>query len=174
MSTALIVRAPGAAWRSLLPLVVLLGCSSNPRPVARADAATDSVAVGYGSVTRANSTGAVGTVTEDDIASLRVGRVEEMLQGRPGIQIYRTAKGDYTIRVRGASSLTAGGDAEPLVVVDGTPAYSASIALGGIAPADVERIDVLKDAGAAAIYGSRGANGVILVTTKRRRADPAP
>ena len=101
---------------------------------------------------------------------MRVARVEEMLLGRvAGVQVVRTADGDFTVRVRGAHSFN--GNDEPLLVVDGMqiPARGLRRALSGIAPQDVARIEVLKDAGATAAYGSLGANGVIVITTKRRR-----
>ena len=100
---------------------------------------------------------------------MRVGRVEELLMGRvAGLEVMRDASGDYRLRIRGQRSLL-GGD-EPLVLVDGMPigAGGLSRALTGVSPSDVARIEVLKDAGATAFYGLRGANGVILITTRRR------
>jgi TonB-dependent SusC/RagA subfamily outer membrane receptor len=77
------------------------------------------------------------------------------------------AGGGYSIRIRGASSFYGGG--EPLFVIDGVPMLSTRPGheLDGINPSDIERIDVLKDAGSAAVYGSRATNGVILITTRR-------
>lgn len=115
------------------------------------------------------STAAATTIVPTE-ADARVTRVEDLLLGRvPGLQMVPMSNGNYTLRIRGTRSLR--GDAaadEPLLVIDGVP-LSGSIgsALAGIAPRDVARIEVLKDAAATGIYGSRGANGVIVITTKR-------
>jgi TonB-dependent SusC/RagA subfamily outer membrane receptor len=128
----------------------------------------DKVEVGYGSQERRDLTGSVATVDAERGNLPRVSRVEEMFQGRlPGVVVTRTGGGGFSVRIRGAGGLVTSG--EPLYVIDGTPLRSAvpGHALDGINPADVSRIDVLKDAGSAAIYGSQGANGVILITTRR-------
>jgi TonB-dependent SusC/RagA subfamily outer membrane receptor len=121
-------------------------------------------------VARARLTDAVSSLGPDDLEKGHALRMEDLIQGRlPGVQISRTASGRLMIRIRGTASFQPGGS-EPLIVIDGmaTPAFGGSSALDSISPSDVERIDVLKDAGAAAIYGAQGANGVIIVTTKRR------
>lgn len=128
------------------------------------------VEIGYGTQARENVSGAIASITERELENTRVMRVEEMLQGRvPGLQVIRRANGDYSLSIRGTASLNASND--PLLVIDGMPIQMDNMrnALAGLAPSDISRIDVLKDAGAAAIYGSRGANGVIVITTKRRR-----
>ena len=133
--------------------------------------APDSVTVGYGRQAREEVTGAISTLSEEQLDGMRVSRVEELLLGRvPGVHVIRTANGDYSVRVRGVKTLGHGSD-EPLYVIDGMPLMATGLraALMGIAPQDIARIDVLKDAGATAVYGSKGANGVILITTKRRR-----
>jgi TonB-dependent SusC/RagA subfamily outer membrane receptor len=110
----------------------------------------------------------VTVLSEEELDNMRVARVEELLQGRvAGVQVMRTADGDFTIRIRGPHSFH--GNDEPLYVVDGMPIPGRGLrsALMGIPPHDIARIEVLKDAGATAIYGSRGANGVIVITTKR-------
>jgi TonB-dependent SusC/RagA subfamily outer membrane receptor len=111
-------------------------------------------------------TGSVSSVSGERLArNTRAVRVEELLQGRvAGVQVIRLANGGYRVRIRGAA-----GEGEPLFVVDGMPVHALypGAALNGINPADVVRIDVLKDAGSTAIYGSRGAHGVILITTRR-------
>ena len=123
--------------------------------------------VGYGTSARRDLTSAVGSVTSCDIAGSRVTRVEDLLQGRvAGVVVSRNRSGAMAVRIRGVQSLY--GDDEPLFVVDGMPLLSGASSLAGIAPQDVDRIDVLKDAGATAIYGSRGGNGVILIKTKRK------
>ena len=112
---------------------------------------------------------AVSSITEEDIATMRVGRVEELLQGRvPGLTVLRLANGDYSLRIRGTASFL--GNDEPLVVIDGMPVRmgGASRALTSLDPRDVARIDVLKDAGATAIYGMQGGNGVVVITTRKR------
>src|SRR2546430_1634310 len=114
-------------------------------------------------------TGAVTTVvpTESDA---HVSRVEEMLRGVPGLEVTRLADGSYQVRIRGQRSLRGSpGADDPLIVVDGVPSAAGAAALADIAPSDVARIEVLKDAGATSQYGSRGANGVIVITTKRAR-----
>jgi TonB-dependent SusC/RagA subfamily outer membrane receptor len=93
-----------------------------------------------------------------------VTRVEEMLVGIPGVQVTMLARG-YSVRIRGASSFY--GSTEPLYVVDGMPLSGSANGLLGISPHDVRRIEVLKDAGSLAMYGVRGGNGVVLITTKR-------
>ncbi|MDP9348043.1 MAG: TonB-dependent receptor plug domain-containing protein [Gemmatimonadota bacterium] len=159
--------------RSLLhlpPVLLLLlagGCGANPSPESAPDGA-EGVSVGYGTQSRERVTGAVGSLTAEDIGSARAARVEELLQGRmAGVQVTRLANGDFSIRIRGSAWLTGGG--EPLYVIDGIPVQAVSLgrALDGIRPMDIARIDVLKDAGSAAVYGARGANGVVVVTTKR-------
>ena len=131
----------------------------------------DVVSVGYGTQTRSEITGAVSSYIPTE-ADGRIARIENMLQGLiPGLEVTPQGSG-FTLRIRGFKSLRQrGGDDEPLLVIDDitVPAGSLSSALSGIAPRDVARVDVLKDAGATAVYGSRGANGVIIITTKRFR-----
>ena len=125
------------------------------------------VEVGYGSELSGAVTGAVSSLSGEDLTTHRVARVEEMLQDRvAGLTVSRRRDGSLAVRIRGSRSLIS--NDEPLVVIDGMPmsAPSVSMALSGLAPHDIARIDVLKDAGSTAAYGSRGANGVILVTTK--------
>jgi iron complex outermembrane receptor protein len=113
------------------------------------------------------TTGAISSFTPTDDEK-RVSRVEEMLIGRfPGLEVVRLANGNYTLRIRGPSSFKS--NEEPLLVVDGTPvaAGQMSNALAALSPHDVAHIEVLKDAGATAIYGIRGGNGVVVITTNR-------
>lgn len=129
-------------------------------------ALTEVVVVGYGTVQRKDLTGAVSTITADDLDNMPVTRVDQMLQGRAaGVDVKSTngAPGSgTTIRIRGSRSLTATN--EPLYVIDG---LIDAVNLNTLNPEDIASIDVLKDASAAAIYGSRAANGVVLVTTKK-------
>lgn len=123
--------------------------------------------VGYGTVKKKDLTGAVSSVSADVIAAAPVSSALQAIQGRvSGVNISSTEgspDAELTVRVRGGGSLT--GDNSPLYIVDGFPVAS----IADIAPADIESIDILKDASSTAIYGSRGANGVILVTTKNSK-----
>jgi iron complex outermembrane receptor protein len=125
------------------------------------------VAIGYGSIQKRDVTGSVTNVSEKNFNKGVVNDAVDLLQGRvAGLNITQ-GSGDFTqektIRIRGTSSLS--GSSEPLVVIDGIPGMS----MNSIAPQDIESVSVLKDASAAAIYGSRAASGVILITTKKGR-----
>jgi TonB-dependent starch-binding outer membrane protein SusC len=157
-----------------LVITLLTGCAGPGSQVDTTPAPRhphDEVSAGYGTQLKQNTTGAVTSFypTETDA---RVARVEEMLIGRvPGLEVLPQG-GGYTIRIRGPSSFRRGAqEDEPLLVVDDVPTAVGSLraTLAGISPRDIERIDVLKDASSAAVYGSRGANGVIIITTKRGR-----
>ena len=147
-----------------------LTASCGPRRVTSEPApGSDSVSVGYGSQSRRDLTGAVGSISQHDIDGHRTSRLEELLNRVPGVTVIRVSGGEYSVRIRGSQSFH--GSNEPLFVVDGVPltAFRGGMSVvAGIPPGDIARIDVLKDA-AAAIYGSQGANGVILITTKRAR-----
>lgn len=124
------------------------------------------VVVGYGTVRKGDLTGSVGSIKATEITKQSTPRIDQALQGRiAGVQVSTTsgAPGSgSSIRIRGGNSINAGN--EPLFVIDG---FIGGGDLNTINPNDVESIEVLKDASATAIYGSRGSNGVILVTTKR-------
>ncbi len=108
-------------------------------------------------------TAAVGTVVVGSADAPASGRIEEVLQGRvPGLQVTRLPSGDYQLRIRGSN-------AEPLVVIDGmtVPPSAVGSALAGLNPRDILRVEVLKDAASLAMYGSRGAGGVLVITTRR-------
>ena len=128
------------------------------------------VVVGYGTQKKSDLTGAVSSVPIGEIRNVPVTRADQMLQGRvSGVQITQTNAepgGNISIRIRGTNSINSGN--QPLFVVDGFPI---SGDLNSINPGDIETMDVLKDASATAIYGSRGANGVVMITTKRGKAD---
>jgi TonB-dependent starch-binding outer membrane protein SusC len=158
-------RGTAAGMVVLSGIVLLVGCRGTTRPEAPAPDDQE-VSVGYGTKSQEQVTGSVASVWPEE-ADARVARVVDMLEGRvPGLTVIRLANGGLSLRIRGARSFS--GDNEPLLVIDGTPVRGAiGLAIAGLAPADIARIDVLKDAGATAIYGSRGANGVILITTKR-------
>ena len=124
----------------------------------------DVVVIGYGAVKKKDLTGAVATVDNKALSQVPVASASEALTGKmPGVQITTTEgspDADVKIRVRGGGSITQSND--PLYIVDGFPVETIS----DIPASDIEDITVLKDASSTAIYGSRGANGVILVTTK--------
>lgn len=123
------------------------------------------VVVGYGSQTKRDLTGSVAQISNKELESVPVYNVGEALQGRAsGVSIVNNsgAPGSRVqIRIRGGNSMI--GSNEPLYVVDGFPLVGG---LNFINPADIETIDILKDASATAIYGARGANGVVMITTK--------
>lgn len=139
------------------------------------------VVVGYGTVKKSDLTGSVSSVKGDVFKDMPVLSVDQALQGRAaGVQVMQSSAapgGGLSVRVRGANSLISG--SEPLYVIDGLPIYpdnnaygtggdrQAKNALAALNPNDIESIEVLKDASATSVYGSRGANGVVLITTKR-------
>lgn len=129
-----------------------------------AQALEEVVVIGYGSVKRKDLTGSVATVNSDVLAAVPVASATEALTGKmAGVQITTTEgspDAEMKIRVRGGGSISQSND--PLFIVDGFPVESIS----DIPASDIEDMTVLKDASSTAIYGSRGANGVILVTTK--------
>lgn len=143
------------------------------------------VVIGYGSVKKKDLTGSVVSVKGDEIKAIPVTTFDQALQGRAaGVQVVQnTGKpgGEASVRIRGTTSINAGN--EPLYVVDGLVINSSGAdvstgitrgprvsPLAAINPSDIESIEILKDASATAIYGSRGANGVVIITTKRGRA----
>lgn len=132
------------------------------------------VIVGYGAVKKADLTGSVATVKMDNLKDIPSSSIEKLLQGRSaGLQIVNSSQdpgSGVTVRIRGGSSLR--GSNAPLVVVDGFPLGDAGN-LKQINPADINSIEVLKDASASSIYGSRGANGVIIITTKKAASGEA-
>ena len=138
--------------------------------LALADNSLDQVVViGYGTAKKKDVTGAVASINEKDIKSRPVDNAIQALQGKvAGVDISSNERPGTlpSINIRGVRSLTASNT--PLFVVDGIPLITGSI--DNINPMDIESIDVLKDASATAIYGSRGANGVVIVTTKQGKA----
>ena len=129
------------------------------------------IVVGYGNQKRSKISGAVGTIDSKEITSMPVLRTEQALQGRAaGVQVTQNSGqpgATQSIRIRGTGSLN---NAEPLYVIDGIPS-------GGIDylnPADIASISILKDAASAAIYGARGGNGVVLITTKAGSKNQKP
>ncbi len=153
----------------------------------QSEALDEVVIVGYGTVKKSDLTGSVSSIDGDSFKELPVTSVDQAIQARaPGVQVTQTSSapgGGVSVRIRGSNSINSG--SEPLYVVDGFPiypdngAYSAggnrqpTNILASINPNDIQSIEVLKDASATSIYGSRGSNGVVLITTKRGKAGKA-
>ncbi len=130
---------------------------------------TEVVVVGYGTQKKADVTGATATITAKDFNTGVINNPLQAVQGKVAGLNISSSNSDPTnnrpvIRLRGIGSLTA--NSEPLIVIDGV----LGAPLNSVAPEDIEKYDILKDASAAAIYGARGANGVIIITTKRGKA----
>jgi TonB-dependent SusC/RagA subfamily outer membrane receptor len=159
------------AFRALMLMLIVpasaSGChhSRSPRPIVHAE--SEQVNFGYGVELKQHSVTAAGSIAATELRNKRVARVEELLMGRfAGVQVQPTTTGGFTVRIRGVSSFV--GDGEPLYVVDGMPIQvTPGRGVDWLNPADVARIDVLKDAASTAVYGMRGSNGVVLITTKR-------
>jgi TonB-linked SusC/RagA family outer membrane protein len=150
----------------MVPLEIVVGNQTSIDVILTSDISqlNEVVVIGYGTVKKSDLTGSVVSVTGDDIRKIPVSSVAESLTGRmAGVQV-SSAEGspdaEIKIRVRGGGSITQ--DNAPLYIVDGFPVNS----IADISPTDIQSIDVLKDASSTAIYGSRGANGVIIITTK--------
>lgn len=130
------------------------------------------IVVGYGTRKKSHLTGAIAKVGGDDVAAIQANRVDDALAGKLAGVLIQNQSGepgaDPRIQIRAASSIN--GNPNPLIVVDGFP-ISGNLAT--VNPNDIQSIEVLKDAASAAIYGSRGANGVILVTTKKGKKGAA-
>lgn len=153
----------------------LVNTSNKPTIVLKTDEKSlqGVVIVGYGTQLKEQISGSVATISAKDLQKSQVGTFTEAMVGRlPGVQISQTTGVPGTapsIRIRGTGSITAGN--EPIYVVDGFPLGEE--ALGSFNTADIETISILKDAASTSIYGSRGANGVIIITTKRGSTEAA-
>lgn len=134
------------------------------------------VMIGYGSVRKKDLTTAVSVVSTDDIGVRPMTEASGFIQGKvAGVQVQQTSGlpgGGMTVRIRGASSIASSND--PLYVVDGVPVGEGGYAIAYLSPGDIESMQVLKDASSAAIYGSRAANGVVLITTKQGKKSKGP
>ena len=131
------------------------------------------VVIGYGTTTKKELTGSVSSLKSDDFKQGNITNPLQLLQGQvAGLNIVRAdggdPNGDFEIQLRGMTTMAGG--ASPLVVIDGVVGGD----LSNVSPDDIASIDVLKDGSAAAIYGTRGTNGVILVTTKKAHAGGEP
>ena len=145
------------------------------------------VVIGYGTQRREDLTGAIGSVSSEDLKKVPITTPDQAMQGRvAGVQVRTTSHepgGGISVQIRGTSSLSA--SSQPLYVIDGFPISNdySSVAsekgsttpnqLNSIDPSTIESVEILKDASATAIYGSRATNGVVLITTKRGRRGPA-
>lgn len=129
------------------------------------------VVIGYGAVRRKDLTTAVSTVGEEALANRPIVSAAQAIQGKAaGVSVQQPTGapgGGMTVRVRGTTSFN--GSNEPLYVVDGVPVDNVNF----LSPGDIENMQILKDASSAAIYGSRGANGVVIITTKQGKSDDA-
>jgi len=137
--------------------------------IGSAEALDEVVVVGYGSQSRAEVTGAIASVDAEEITALPVTNAEQALQGRAaGVSVINSGSPGVSpvVRIRGLGTV---GNNNPLYVIDGVITGG----LSGINPDDIESINVLKDASTTAVYGSRGSNGVIMVTTKKGRSGKA-
>lgn len=132
------------------------------------------VVVGYGTQKKGNLTGSISKVTNKDLDQIPVSRVDDALMGQvAGVNIQQTnptAGGAPTIKVRGQASISFA--ASPLIVLDGVAVGNDADFLGSIDMNTVESVEILKDASSSSIYGSRGANGVVMITTKKGKAGP--
>lgn len=150
----------------LVTLLSVGGCFARSTPTSLPRPA-DSVNVGYGAQARRDVTGAIASLEGDVARRSTPTSMADLLTGRfAGVDVQRLAGGCISVRIRGQRSND--GNSEPLYVVDGVPLSSGVCGkLADLNAAEVQRIDVLKDASATAVYGSRGANGVILITMRR-------
>ena len=134
------------------------------------------VAIGYGTVKKQDLTTAVSVVSNDDMKLRPVSEASGFIQGKvAGVQVQQTSGlpgSGMTVRIRGASSIASSND--PLYVVDGVPVGEGGSAIAYLSPNDIESMSILKDASSAAIYGSRAANGVVLITTKQGKISSGP
>lgn len=120
----------------------------------------EKVNIGYGTVRRQDVTGAVSSLGPEELVVNGAGRLHELLQSKlPGVRVVRSPGGEISLRIRG--------DGDPLILIDGAPLRARD--LHHVNPYDVHRVDILRDAASTAIYGVQGANGVILISTKRPR-----
>jgi TonB-dependent starch-binding outer membrane protein SusC len=168
-------ESPGRSKMKLTQVVVALalslittsGCAVTESMTDKATTDRDMVSIGYGEVEKGDVTGPISVITRDDIERRRITEPGQLFVGRvPGVRLIQTSNG-IKLRIRGVHSFT--GSNDPLFVLDGSPMQTdLSGSLRFLNPNDIERIDILKGA-AAAIYGSRGANGVVLITTRKVR-----
>ena len=169
-STLFRTSHPLFALTMLLTLLALCAACARPTPAGSPtpDLAADSLSEdSVASATGRRTAGESNRAQAIEWRGRSVARVEELLSARfPGVQVYQTTQG-FSVRMRGPTSFLASN--EPLYIVDGFPIEPGAGGLVAINPADVASIEVLKDAASQAAYGLRGANGVVVIKTKRGR-----
>lgn len=149
--------------------VAIAAAGCGPRGLPPGGPAPGEVDVGYGTRAAEDVTGSVSSVSGERLGRAGPLRIEELLRGRvAGLQIMPAPGGSVRLRIRGKDSLLH--DQDPLVIVDGIQIspYVLHTALAGLHPDEIRQVDVLKDVSSTSIFGSRGAGGVILITTTRR------
>ncbi|MGH7665134.1 MAG: TonB-dependent receptor plug domain-containing protein [Gemmatimonadaceae bacterium] len=156
---------PSARALTLVAVAIALGCARtvsprSPEPAPEAAGASGRSMVGEG-------TGSVSVVDGEDLHGRPATTLEELLEGQvAGVRVIRLPGGGIAIQIRGQGSIN--GNNEPLYVIDGMPvSVSPGRGLDWINPGDIMRIEILKDASTLSMYGVRGANGVVLITTRR-------
>lgn len=156
----------GSTFVAILALGSMAACGHGGRQAAAEPAPRD-VEIGYGAADEEHLTGAVSSVTAEQIRTRNILKVEDLFVHVPGVIVVHR-NGNIALQIRGRRSFADDGD--PLVVIDDVVVEQAALmnAFAGLNTQDIDRVDVIKD-GTAAIYGHRGANGVILVRTKRAR-----
>ena len=148
-----------------LALLFLTACATTRLAEEEKPSDAETVDIGYGTVDKDHLVGSVATVRSEDVQVVNSRTLAQMLARVPGVRVIEQSGGRISVRIRGSSSLLGG--TAPLWVLDGMVIEPGGGGLSGINPNNIESITVLKDAGATAIYGTRGANGVILIKTKR-------
>jgi outer membrane receptor for ferrienterochelin and colicin len=155
-------RLPRAGAVLIALAVIVSGCAARLSVAPQPTSDADMVDVGYGTLPRARVIGSISSLSRAQIGEQHVWTVADLLERVPGVQVVQVA-GNVSVRVRSASH-------EALVVVDGTPLReNGGIVLLTLRPADIERIDVIKDTGGTGNYAAHGSNGVVLITTRRTR-----
>jgi TonB-dependent starch-binding outer membrane protein SusC len=155
-------------WRAAIVIAfvsgTVVGCGRSAAPPPELVPVAEGAA---GRSMQGEGTGAVGVVDGDDLHGRPAVNVEELLQGRvAGVQVIRRPGGGISVQIRGPGSIM--GNTEPLYVIDGMPVQDvAGRGLDWLNPGDILRIEILKDASTTSMYGVRGANGVVLITTRR-------
>jgi TonB-dependent SusC/RagA subfamily outer membrane receptor len=157
---AMVMAAAAAAGAALMGCARAASTPPAPKEAPKAEGAAGRSLQGEG-------TAAVSVVDGGDLQGIPTARLEELLQGRvAGVQVMQLPGGGISVRIRGAGSFN--GSNEPLYVVDGMPVnVPTDRGLYWLNPSDLQRIEILKDASSTSMYGVRGANGVVLITTRR-------
>ena len=169
------MSAPKVTWSAVILTGLIaggaLGCVRAGSPPPPPEPAPEARGAAGRSV-ESEGTGSVAVVEGEDLRGIPAVHPEQLLQGRvAGVQVVELPGGGIAVRVRGVGSFS--GDTEPLYVVDGMPIQATSgRGLYWLSPGDIARIEILKDAVTTSMYGVRGANGVVLVTTKRGTRAP--